>query len=238
MPIYLTPIGTVSVELLTDLRIAIGSPTILEITDVVLTRYLVRAVRHVNERFPRVAISYFLTVVDQQAYAIPTGRTVIDCWPPSDEGWGGIEFPQLDNPNLDNMAGLDLFNNPALFLEYYAKLNAYHTMTRNDWEDIGGQVYVYPCPGTTDNRVYYVYAYDWTFATLNNVAKEAVLLWAEMMCLDHYYNKQGKSKFKSVSSKGVSVSMSPTEVTARIADLRVQFDELVEGNIVIPIERG
>ena len=238
MPIYLSPIGTPTAELLMDLRIAIGSPTVLEIPDTTLTRYLIRALRHVNERFPRVAMSYFLTVADQQNYVIPTGRLVFDCWPPTDEGWGGVEFPQLDNPNIDDMAGLDLFNNPALFLEYYAKLNAYHTMTRNDWEDIGGQIYIYPCPATTDNRIYYLYTYDWTFATMNNVAKEATLYWAEMMCLDHMYNKQGKSKFRSVSSKGVSVSMSPLEVTARIADLREQFNELVEGNIIIPIERG
>lgn len=239
MPIYLTPIGTPSAELLADLRIALGSPTTTEIPDSTLQRFLIRALRWVNEKCPRQNMTYFPTVANQQIYTLTAGHRPVEVWPPSDSGWGSVSFPdELSTEAISEIEGLDVFNNPALLIGYYLKISQYKLVFQEGWDWIGEQVYIYPRPSTTGLRAYYLYNYDWIFTTINQFVKEMILAFAQILALEYFRNKQGKGKFTSVSSRGISVSMNPFDIDSEIERLRDRFDELVAGYQLVPIERG
>ena len=230
------PIGAVSVELRNDLRIRLGNPSTSEISNSDLDRILVGALRNVNHRCPRQNMSYFPTVAGTQNYSLPSGRTPIEVWPPTETGWG-VGLPSELGPNIDELAGLDLFNNPALLIGYYQKVSMYSSLFGSDWDWVANQVMILPCPEENGSRVYYTYIYDWVWTTLENWSKEMVLIWGQIIGLGFFRNRQGKGKFRSVSSRGVSVSMDLRQIDTDIRELKDQFEEFVAGNLVIPIER-
>ena len=239
MPIYLTPIGSPTAELLLDLRLALVSHTITEIPDSTLTRFLIRALRWVNEKCPRQNMTYFPTVANQQAYTISVDHRPLDCWPPSDSGWGNVSFPdELSTEAAGDLEGLDTFNNPAILVGYYLKISYFKLIYQEGWDYLNGQIILYPRPSSSGLRAYYLYCYDWTFGTINQFVKEMILAFAEILSLEYFRNKQGKGKFTSVSSRGISVSMNPFDIKQQIDDLRSRFDELTAGYILVPIERG
>lgn len=238
MPIYLTPIGSPSAELLADLRIALGSPTTTEIPDSTLQRFLIRALRWVNEKCPRQNMTYFTTTANVQIYTPTLGHRPIEVWPPNDSGFGTVYFPELGTQEMTDVEGLDVFNSPALLIGFYLKISQYRLVFQEGWDWINDQIYLLQKPTEGGLRCYYLYCYDWTFATINQFIKEMVLAFAQILALEYFRNKQGKGKFTSVSSRGISVSMSPFEIDSEIQRLRDRFDELCAGYILVPIERG
>jgi len=127
--------------------------------------YRSEALRWLNRRRPGVGLTYFLTVGNQQDYAVKPANAFNVT-----EVWWQTQGADVFSPDLSYLpssmtmanafAGFSVFDNPAIANEFYKKLSEYDYLFKGSgWETPDGKIRLEPVPSGDDDKVFFEYSY-------------------------------------------------------------------------------
>lgn len=179
--------------LTTAVREDIGNPITDEISNTTIQRKIRYATREINKTISGSAlkVSYFTTVGDQQAYAVPAGVTkIIDVFWHGNVYVEGYQFEAgwpYEGAHVGGnwLEGRDLnFRSLSLISEMKLKSLRDIASFGYDWIIVDGSVYLDPCPTESGDTVYYFYtSASSDVSTLDDEDEELVILYASAECL-------------------------------------------------------
>lgn len=143
-----------------------GYPDTQEITDNQIDAiFSAEALDWLNDRRPKVGLTYLTTVANQQDYDVKPANALRVT-----EVWWQSQGADVFSPDLSYIpssmemtnafAGFNVFDNPAIATEFYKKMSEYdHSFAGKGWETEEEKIRLEPVPANTGDKVYFEYSY-------------------------------------------------------------------------------
>lgn len=209
-----TPVGNVE-SFVQKLRFAVGNPDEQELASDALRAHLDRALGEVNTDRPLVLLGSFPTVAGQSSYDVVPAAAyeIVDVfYYPGVSGTVGDPFRAFQLTELFGYdvlaggvaAGARLFDNPALAVGFYKKVESYrHIFSgRMEREIDDGTIWLAPAPCDV-STVFFTYSAP-RFAALDEVTRpydRYVLLRAEVFALESMANQRSHMEGGNVGNQ-------------------------------------
>jgi len=178
-------------SLIDRVRVEAGSPSSAEIADSVIQQYIDEALTLVNRYIPRWAVGSLTTVKDQQAYSLDSVvKDVLFC------DWRGTtSLEDVFGSGFDVLPKTFYFDPETEVWDKFVRMRQRLESEKSYgyiYNEEDNELWLIPAPDSAGSTVYYIYAEDWTPATLPEKYAHYIVRYATAQVLKVLSRKRRK----------------------------------------------